>query len=130
MKSLEMKFLIAIGLATNADIWLGLQMAMYIALGAIGLSMFTYSISRPGKDGEDPKLSKWIDGFRAQSQQTWEHRNALRTDLKEQAAADKHLFYSVEKAKGFELRTPEYVLLAQLSALGAENFSVLSAGMI
>ncbi|PSR79439.1 hypothetical protein BD289DRAFT_375458 [Coniella lustricola] len=84
-------------------------MALYVALGALGLSMFTYSISRPGKDGEEPKLSKWVDGFRARSQETWEHRNALRTDLKEQAAADKHLFYSVQKAKAFELRTPELI---------------------
>ncbi|KAF3769224.1 hypothetical protein M406DRAFT_355219 [Cryphonectria parasitica EP155] len=84
-------------------------LGLYFALGALGLSMFTYSISRPGKEGEASKLSQWIDSYRAQSQQTWEQRNTLRTDLKEQAAADRHLFNTVEKSKAFDLRTPELI---------------------
>lgn len=90
-------------------------MALYLSLGAIGLSMVTYTVSRPGEDGEPGSLSKWIDSFRAESLPTWEQRNNMRTDMMEQAAADRHMFLSVEKAKGFELRTPEYVNRALFS---------------
>lgn len=83
-------------------------MALYLALGAIGLSMFTYNISRPGKDGEQPSLSKWIDSYRAESQDTWEQRNTLRSNMMDQAAADRHTFLTVEKAE-YQLQTPEYV---------------------
>lgn len=84
-------------------------MALYIALGAIGFSMATYTVSRPGKDGELSSLAKWIDGLRADYQHTWEERNTLRTNIKDQAAADRHTFQTVEKSRGFELRMPEYV---------------------
>lgn len=84
-------------------------MALYLSLGAIGLSMLTYTISRPGEDGEPSTLSNWIDSSRTESLTTWAQRNNLRTDMMEQAAADRHMFATVEKAKGFELRTPEYV---------------------
>lgn len=84
-------------------------MALYISLGAIGLSMFTYSISRPGKDGEQSSLSKWIDSYRAGAQDTWEQRNTLRTNIKDQAAADRHTFNTQEKTGGYEVRMPEYV---------------------
>lgn len=84
-------------------------MALYLTLGAIGFSIATYTISRPGKDGEPSGLTKWIDGYRAASQQSWEQRNTLRTNIKDQAAADRHTFQTVEKAPGFELRMPEYV---------------------
>lgn len=84
-------------------------MALYVALGTIGLSMAGYSVSRPGKDGEPSSMSKWIDSYRVNSQQSWEERNTMRTNIKEQAAADKHLFQTVQKSKAFELRMPEYV---------------------
>lgn len=84
------------------------QLGLYIALGAAGLSMFMYSISRDEKSS----LAKWIDSYRAESQKTWEYRNTLRSDLKEQAARDKHLFSTSQKDQGYELRTPEYVGLS------------------
>jgi hypothetical protein len=67
--------------------------------------MFMYSISRDDKSS----LAKWIDSYRAESQKTWEYRNTLRSDIKEQAARDKHLFLTSQKDPGYELRTPEYV---------------------
>lgn len=84
---------------------ISVQLGLYISLGAIGLSMFAYSISRD----ENSSLAKWIDSFRAESQQTWEYRNTLRSDLKDQAARDRHLFATSQKDPGYELRTPEYV---------------------
>lgn len=81
------------------------QLGLYLSLGAIGLSMFMYSVSRD----ENSSLYKWVDSFRAESQKTWEYRNTLRSDLKEQAARDKHLFQTSQKDEGYELRTPEYV---------------------
>lgn len=98
-------------------------MALYISLGALGLSMFTYSVSRPGKDGEQSKLSMWMDSFRAQSQQSWEQRNTVRTDALEQAAADKHTFYSVEK-RGIDPRMPEYVAVISAPTSELKDFAV------
>lgn len=67
--------------------------------------MFMYSVSRDEKSS----LARWIDSYRSESQKTWEYRNTLRSDIKEQAARDKHLFSTSQKDPGFELRTPEYV---------------------
>ncbi|POS75338.1 NADH-ubiquinone oxidoreductase 17.8 kDa subunit [Diaporthe helianthi] len=80
-------------------------LGLYIGLGAAGLSMFMYSVSRDEKSS----LSKWIDSYRAESQKTWEDRNTLRADLKEQAARDRHLFSTSQKDQGYELRTPELI---------------------
>lgn len=81
------------------------QWALYLALGAVGASMFTYSISRD----ENSSLGKWIDSFRIDYAKTWEQRNTLHSELQGQAARDKHLFLTVQKEPGYELRTPEYV---------------------
>lgn len=59
--------------------------------------------------GEDTAFARWLDSYRAAERETVLERNALMTDLYEQAAADKVLFQSHGKAQGFELRTPEYV---------------------
>lgn len=78
--------------------------------------MFMYSISRDEKSS----LARWIDSYRSESQKTWEYRNTLRSDIKEQAARDKHLFSTSQKDPGYELRTPEYVgiIFLPLSLLG------------
>lgn len=83
------------------------QMALYAALGAIGSSMLIYGISRPSEDGEPSALHKWTDGFRQAETPKWAERNTLRTDMYDQAAADRHMFGSVEKRKSFQYRTPE-----------------------
>lgn len=85
-------------------------MALYIALGAIGSSMAIYNISRPSEDGEPSTMHKWISSFRQAEMPKWVERNNLRTDIFDQVAADRHMFKSVEKAKGFQYRTPEYVI--------------------
>lgn len=99
------------------------QLGLYLSLGAIGLSMFMYSVSRD----ENSSLYKWVDSFRAESQKTWEYRNTLRSDLKEQAARDKHLFQTSQKDEGYELRTPEYVGL--LPFYVPTGFSILWGGV-
>ncbi|KAJ4396837.1 hypothetical protein N0V93_001059 [Gnomoniopsis smithogilvyi] len=82
-------------------------MAFYVALGAIGSSMAIYSITRPSEGSEPSGLRKWIDSFRQAEMPKWAERNTLRTDIFDQAAADRHMFGSVEKAKSFQYRTPE-----------------------
>ncbi|KKY31657.1 putative nadh-ubiquinone oxidoreductase kda subunit [Diaporthe ampelina] len=82
-----------------------LGLGLYISLGAIGLSMFAYSTSR----GKDSSLAKWIDSFMGESQKAWESRNTLRSDLKDQAARDRHLFAASQKDPGYELRAPELI---------------------
>lgn len=77
----------------------------------MGLSITTYSVSR----GENSSLTKWINNFTSESANKWDQRNTLHMNIAERAAADRHLFISGEKARGFELRTPEYVELSPLS---------------
>lgn len=67
--------------------------------------MFIYSFSRD----ENSALVDAVKNIQIGGQKTWEERNTMRTDLIEQAAADKHMFQTVEKRRGFDLRTPEYV---------------------
>lgn len=80
-------------------------MALYIALGAMGLSIATYSVSRD----KGSSLTNWIDKLTSENVNAWDQRNTLYTDIADRAAADRHLFVSGERGKGFELRTPEYV---------------------
>lgn len=82
-------------------------MALYLSLGAIGFSMLLYNISRPAEGGEQTALAKWLDDYITSSRPTWEERNTLRTNIKEQAAADRHTFLTVEKPKAFDYRMPE-----------------------
>lgn len=80
--------------------------------------MFAYSTSR----GKDSSLAKWIDSFMGESQKAWESRNTLRSDLKDQAARDRHLFAASQKDPGYELRTPEYVGFFFAGLFGPTNF--------
>lgn len=84
-----------------------MQLALYVALGAIGSSMAIYGISRPSEDGAPSALHKWIDDYRQAEAPKWAERNTLRTDIFDQAAADRHMFASVEKKRSFHYRTPE-----------------------
>lgn len=70
--------------------------------------MFFYGISRPGKNGEPSGLTTWLRGFEYFRQEDVE-RNALRTQILEQAAHDKHLFLHAEKNPHVDLKMPEYV---------------------
>lgn len=81
------------------------QLALYVAVGAVGISMLTYSVSRD----EGSSLTKWIGSLTTENTNAWEQRNLMRSDIADRAATDRHLFASGEKARGFELRTPEYV---------------------
>ncbi|OIW35586.1 hypothetical protein CONLIGDRAFT_627620 [Coniochaeta ligniaria NRRL 30616] len=80
--------------------------AFYLALGAIPLSIFFYTISRPGEDGKESAISSLIGKYTAM-QETWSERNALRTAMVEQAAHDKHLLYNAPRNKHVELKFPE-----------------------
>lgn len=83
-------------------------MAAYIFAGAIPLSFFVYSISRPGEDGSAPTFTKWLQSFEYFKEE-FETRNALRTQMIEQAAHDKHLFLNATRNPHVELKMPEYV---------------------
>ncbi|KAK2069354.1 hypothetical protein P8C59_003940 [Phyllachora maydis] len=84
----------------------GLGTAFYIAVGAIPASMLVYSISRPGKDGEPNAVTKLWNSFSGLNE-TWETRNALRTQMMEQAAHDRHLLYNAPINPHYELPYPE-----------------------
>ncbi|KAI0470132.1 hypothetical protein F4859DRAFT_120125 [Xylaria cf. heliscus] len=79
--------------------------AFYLFAAALPVSIVGYQISRPGADGEPSSVSKWLQQF--DYFQDWETRNALRTDILEQAAHDKHLFLSAGRNPYVELKTPE-----------------------
>ena len=65
-------------------------------VGAAPAAALLYSISRPGKDGEPHALSKYITKL-SNYHETWQERNALRTEFLEQAARDRHLFLNAGK---------------------------------
>ncbi|KAK4170132.1 hypothetical protein QBC43DRAFT_305441 [Cladorrhinum sp. PSN259] len=78
----------------------------YIAAGVVPASYIVYSISRPGKDGEESTLHKWFRQLGDYGSQ-WETRNHLVTAALEQAAHDKHLLLNAPQKKNIELRFPE-----------------------
>ncbi len=77
-------------------------------MASIPASYFVYTISRPGKDGELTTFGKWIEKWSDLSKE-WEEKNHANTRAIEQAAADKHLFYHIERNRHVELKYPEYV---------------------
>ncbi|KAI1177417.1 hypothetical protein F4777DRAFT_541956 [Nemania sp. FL0916] len=83
----------------------GLGTAFYVVVAAVPAAIAGYSISRPGADGQPSSLTKWLEQFDFFND--WETRNTLRTNMLEQAAHDKHLFFSVERNTHVELKTPE-----------------------
>lgn len=83
-------------------------MSFYLTLGALAGSMFVYTVSRPGENGELSALHRWfrkLEDFGTE----WETRNHLMTAALEQASHDKHLFLYAEPSKHIELKYPEYV---------------------
>ncbi|KAF3015582.1 hypothetical protein E8E14_008124 [Neopestalotiopsis sp. 37M] len=85
-----------------------LSTSFYVFIGLVPASMFFYGISRPGKNGEPSSLTNWLRGFEYFRQEDIE-RNALRTQLYEQAAHDKHLFLHAEKNPHIDLKMPELI---------------------
>ncbi|KAI0176758.1 hypothetical protein BJ166DRAFT_505291 [Pestalotiopsis sp. NC0098] len=85
-----------------------LSTSFYVFIGLVPASMFFYGISRPGKNGEPSGLTTWLRGFEYFRQEDME-RNALRTQLLEQAAHDKHLFLHAEKNPHVDLKMPELI---------------------
>ncbi|KAH7035208.1 uncharacterized protein B0I36DRAFT_317856 [Microdochium trichocladiopsis] len=83
----------------------GLGTAFYVFVGAIPLSILGYQITRPGKDGEPSSMTKWLQGFDAFNET--ERRNTIRTNIVEEAAHDKHLFYYGQRNQHVELKMPE-----------------------
>ncbi|KAI0136645.1 hypothetical protein BJ170DRAFT_23291 [Xylariales sp. AK1849] len=84
----------------------GLGTAFYVFVGVVPTSIIGYSISRPGADGSPSSLTNWLNGFEYFKEED-ETRNALRTQLIEQAAHDKHLFVNAGKNPHIDLKTPE-----------------------
>ncbi|KAI3322233.1 hypothetical protein HD806DRAFT_501454 [Xylariaceae sp. AK1471] len=101
----------------------GLGTAFYVFAGAIPASMFAYSISRPGANGEPSSFSKWLSQFDYFNH--WEARNTLRTELLEQAAHDKHLFLNASKNTHVELKAPELLYAGSPWSVPAGHYANL-----
>lgn len=82
-------------------------------MGAVPLSILGYQVTRPGKDGEPSSMTKWLTTFDAFNES--ERRNTIRTNIVEEAAHDKHLFYYGQRNTHVELKMPEYVLFSPVS---------------
>ncbi|KAI1468879.1 uncharacterized protein F4812DRAFT_458406 [Daldinia caldariorum] len=83
----------------------GLGTAFYVFAAAIPVSYVAYSISRPGANGEESSLTKWMRNFDYFND--WELRNALRSNMIDQAAHDKHLLLHARTSAHVELKMPE-----------------------
>ncbi|KAK4127182.1 hypothetical protein N657DRAFT_589193 [Parathielavia appendiculata] len=79
--------------------------AFYITLATFTGSIFVYSISRPGENGEST-IHRWLRKISDYGTE-WETRNHLMTAALEQAAHDKHLLYGAERSRHYELTYPE-----------------------
>ncbi|KAH8675762.1 hypothetical protein BX600DRAFT_184829 [Xylariales sp. PMI_506] len=86
----------------------GLGTAFFVFAGAVPVSFFAYSITRPGSNGEPSSFTKFLHNFDYFKEES-EVRNALRTQAMEQAAHDKHLFYYSGKNPHVDLKTPELI---------------------
>ncbi|KAL2129024.1 hypothetical protein VTI74DRAFT_8320 [Chaetomium olivicolor] len=80
--------------------------AFYLTFGLVPTSIFVYQISRPGENGELSTLHKWFEKLSDYGNE-WETKNHLMTAALEQAAHDKHLLYTAERSKHYELTYPE-----------------------
>ncbi|OTB13982.1 hypothetical protein K445DRAFT_319509 [Daldinia sp. EC12] len=85
----------------------GLGSAFYVFAAAVPASYVAYSISRPGPDGEESSLSRWMRSFEYFND--WELRNTLRSNMIEQAAHDKHLLLHAGSSSHVELKMPELI---------------------
>ncbi|KAB5530289.1 hypothetical protein GE09DRAFT_1177497 [Coniochaeta sp. 2T2.1] len=81
--------------------------AFYVALGAVPVSIFFYSISRPNEDSDKPTGIAGLIHKYTDMTETWQKRNANRTAMIEQASHDKHLLYNAPRNKHIELKFPE-----------------------
>ncbi|GAP87299.1 putative NADH-ubiquinone oxidoreductase kDa subunit [Rosellinia necatrix] len=99
----------------------GLGTAFYLFVAAVPASIFGYQISRPGANGEPSSFSKWLEQFDYFND--WEARNTRRTDLLEQAAHDKHLFFSAGRNTHVELKTPELMFSGSPYNVPAGHFA-------
>ncbi|KAG7292186.1 hypothetical protein NEMBOFW57_002221 [Staphylotrichum longicolle] len=77
----------------------------FVTLGVVGGSLLVYSISRPGQNGEQSTMHRWLRSWRTTApsgRRRTPHDGGL-----EQAAHDRHLLYGAERSKSFELTYPE-----------------------
>ncbi|TLD22765.1 hypothetical protein PspLS_07673 [Pyricularia sp. CBS 133598] len=84
----------------------GMGTFFYVLFGAVPVSTGLYYATRPGPNGEPSTITTAIDRW-SDLQNTWEERNSRHTDLIEQAAHDKNLFYNTERNTHVELKYPE-----------------------
>lgn len=83
-----------------------LGFAFYVTVGTVAGSIFVYSISRTGKNGEESSIHKYLNKL-ADYKDDWETRNHLVTAAMEQAAHDKHLLFNAPRTRTIELKYPE-----------------------
>ncbi|KAH8820333.1 NADH-ubiquinone oxidoreductase 17.8 kDa subunit [Xylogone sp. PMI_703] len=78
----------------------------WFAIGLIPATVVVYTASRPSKDGSQPALSRFIDGYSSWKDQ-WTSRNTLHTNMIEQAAHDRILINSSPGSPTVNLKFPE-----------------------
>ncbi|KAI1213907.1 uncharacterized protein F4807DRAFT_409651 [Annulohypoxylon truncatum] len=85
----------------------GLGTGFYVFAAAAPLAFLGYQVTRPGADGEPSTATTWLRKFDYFND--YEERNALRTNLLDQASHDKHLFMYAGKNPHIELKMPELI---------------------
>ncbi|KAM0330076.1 hypothetical protein ACHAQA_004247 [Verticillium albo-atrum] len=76
------------------------------SLAVIPAAYLVYTISQPGKDGQEPWLTQKIHSYWSW-QSAWEERNHLHTKAVEQAGFDRALFFYAEPNRDVDVRFPE-----------------------
>ncbi|KAI2462799.1 hypothetical protein F4781DRAFT_418935 [Annulohypoxylon bovei var. microspora] len=85
----------------------GLGSAFYVFAAAVPLGFLGYQLTRPGANGEPSSVTTWLRSFDYFND--WEERNALRSNMLDQASHDKHLFLYAGKNPHVELKMPELI---------------------
>jgi len=76
-------------------------------MGSIPVCMGLYAISRPGENGEETRLEKWLAKVSDKSEE-WHAKNQRNTALIEQACHDRHLLTYAPSTNGHhEIVYPE-----------------------
>lgn len=78
---------------------------MAVASVPVGLAVYKYSTSDPNAK---PLLTRLIEKY-AEQESSLETMNAIHTKAVEQAAEDRHLFFSQNPPLTIDLTFPEYV---------------------
>ena len=75
-------------------------------MAGLPLGCLLWYIAQPGKNGETPAITRWINSYHNWND-VWEERGTLHSQAVQQAAHDRQLFMAAPRSTYHEPRYPE-----------------------